>query len=290
MRGLITKGIGGFYYVQTEQGLIEAKGRGIFKKDGITLMVGDEVEIQIIDEEEKKGVIDRILPRKNQFIRPPIANVDLFAVVFAPAKPRPNFALIDKFLIMAEMHGVEAIVCINKCDLVDDEEIEKIRAVYEGVYPVLLLSSRTGMGNDTLEKMLSGKKAALAGPSGVGKSTILNSMIPYANMETGAVSAKTQRGKHTTRHVEIFDVEGGGKLFDTPGFTSFEILEADEENLWMYYPDIERYSGRCRYDNCRHMKEPDCMVREAVKNGKIHKMRYDSYVSNIEEIRSKKRY
>lgn len=290
MRGLITKGIGGFYYVQTEQGLIEAKGRGIFKKDGITLMVGDEVEIQIIDEEEKKGVIDRILPRKNQFIRPPIANVDLFAIVFAPAKPRPNFALIDKFLIMAEMHGVEAIVCINKCDLADDEEIEKIRAVYEGVYPVLLLSGKMGMGIDTLEKMISGKKAALAGPSGVGKSTILNSMIPHANMETGAVSAKTQRGKHTTRHVEIFDVEGGGKLFDTPGFTSFEILEADEENLWMYYPDIERYSGSCRYDNCRHIKEPDCMVREAVKNGKIHKMRYDSYVSNIEEIRSKKKY
>lgn len=290
MKGLIVKGIGGFYYVETECGLIEAKGRGIFKKDGITLMVGDEVELEIIDEEDKKGVINAILQRKNCFIRPPIANVDVFAVVFAPKKPKPNFALIDKFLIMAEMHGVEALICINKCDLADEAELAEIRAVYEKVYPVLNVSGKTGQGMEELEAYTAGKKIALAGPSGVGKSTILNRLIPHANMETGSVSEKTQRGKHTTRHVEIFDTEGGGKIFDTPGFTSFEILEADEENLWMYYPEIERYAGMCRYDNCRHLKEPDCRVREAVRDGEIPKLRYESYLSNLEEIKKRKKY
>lgn len=290
MKGLIVKGIGGFYYVETEAEIIEAKGRGIFKKDGTTLMVGDEVELEIIDEEEKKGVINAILPRKNSFIRPPIANADVFIVVFAPKKPKPNFALIDKFLIMAEMHSVEAIICINKCDLASDEEIAEIRAVYDSIYPVLSVSGKTGMGIGELEGRIAGKKAALAGPSGVGKSTLLNLMIPHANMETGSISEKTQRGKHTTRHVEIFDAEGGGKLFDTPGFTSFEILEAEEDSLWMYYPEIEKFAGKCRYDNCRHLKEPDCCVREAVKKGEIHKLRYESYLANMEEIQKRKKY
>ncbi len=276
--------------METEAGLIEAKGRGIFKKDGITLMVGDEVELEIIDAEEKKGVINAILPRKNSFIRPPIANVDVFIVVFAPKKPKPNFALIDKFLIMAEMNGVESIICINKSDLASEEEIEEIKKVYENIYPVLVVSGKNGLGTAELEKSIAGKKAALAGPSGVGKSTLLNCMIPHANMETGSVSEKTQRGKHTTRHVEIFDIEGGGKLYDTPGFTSFEILEAEEDKLWMYYPEIEKFAGKCRYDNCRHLKEPDCSVREAVKKGEIHKLRYESYLANMEEIQKKKKY
>ncbi len=290
MVGLIKKGIGGFYYVETEKGLIEAKGRGIFKKDGLTLMVGDNVELSIIDEEKKQGVIEEIFPRKNQFIRPPIANVEVFAVVFAPQKPKPNFALIDKFLIMAEMNGAEAVICINKCDLASEEEIAAIKAIYEPVYRVLAVSAKTGMGLPELEKLLSGKRAALAGPSGVGKSTILNSIVPHANMETGAVSEKTKRGRHTTRHAEIFDAECGAKIFDTPGFTSFEILEAQEEDLWHYYPEFEPYAGDCRYDNCRHIKEPDCGVRKAVSAGKIHSMRYDSYVLNMEEIKKRKKY
>ncbi len=290
MVGLIKKGIGGFYYVETEKGLIEAKGRGIFKKDGLTLMVGDNVELSIIDEEKKQGVIEEIFPRKNQFIRPPIANVEVFAVVFAPQKPKPNFALIDKFLIMAEMNEAEAVICINKCDLASEEEIAAIKAIYEPVYRVLAVSAKTGMGLPELEKLLSGKRAALAGPSGVGKSTILNSIVPHANMETGAVSEKTKRGRHTTRHAEIFDAECGAKIFDTPGFTSFEILEAQEEDLWHYYPEFEPYAGDCRYDNCRHIKEPDCGVRKAVSAGKIHSKRYDSYVLNMEEIKKRKKY
>ncbi len=290
MKGLIIKGIGGFYYVETDLGLIEAKGRGIFKKDGKTLMVGDEVELDIIDKEEKKGVINAILPRKNSFIRPPIANVDVFAVVFAPKKPKPNYALIDKFLIMAEMHGVEALICINKCDLADEAELAEIRAVYEKVYPVLSVSGKTGQGLGELKAYTSGKKLALAGPSGVGKSTLLNCLIPHANMQTGEISDKTQRGRHTTRHVEIFNTDSGGRIFDTPGFTSFDILEAEEDTLRMYYPEIEKFTGMCRYDNCRHLREPGCRVRIALDGGELHRQRYESYLFNLDEIKKRKRY
>ena len=245
MEGLIVKGIGGFYYVDTGLDIIEAKGRGIFKKDGITLAVGDRVELGIIDEAEKKGVINSIYPRKNQFIRPPIVNVDTFVVVFAASKPKPNLVLVDKFLVMAEMNDVEAVICINKSDLASQEELKEFRAVYEDIYPVIAVSAKTGDGMDELKKAVSGKTAALAGPSGVGKSTIINDLVPYANMETGSISEKTKRGKHTTRHAEIFNADGGGKIFDTPGFTSFEIMEAGEDNLMHYYPDIDRYTGSC---------------------------------------------
>ena len=290
MEGLIVKGIGGFYYVDTGNEIIEAKGRGIFKKYGITLAVGDRVELEIIDETGKKGVINSIYPRKNQFIRPPIVNVDTFVVVFAASKPKPNLVLVDKFLVMAEMHGVEAVICINKSDLVSRDELDEYRNVYDGIYPVIAVSARTGEGMDELKKAISGKTAAFAGPSGVGKSTITNALVPHANMETGSISEKTKRGRHTTRHAEIFKAEGGGRIFDTPGFTSFEIMEADEDSLMHYYPDIEHFSGDCYYDNCRHLKEPQCAVREAVNEGNIHKRRYESYAANMEEIKNRRKY
>ncbi|MBR5230294.1 MAG: ribosome small subunit-dependent GTPase A [Firmicutes bacterium] len=290
MKGLIIKGIGGFYYVDTESGIIEAKGRGIFKKDGITLAVGDVVDIEIIDEEGKKGVINAIETRRNKFIRPPIVNVDTFIVTFAATRPKPNFVLVDKFLVMAEMNNVDAVICINKCDLADEETLREYEAIYKDIYPVIAVSAVTGQGIEELEKTISGKTVAFAGPSGVGKSTIINAIVPHANMETGAVSEKTNRGKHTTRHVEIFKAIGGGRVYDTPGFTSFEILEAEEDNLELYYPDIEAFKGQCYYDDCRHLKEPDCSVRAAVKAGKIHKLRYESYVANMEEIKSRRKY
>ena len=290
MEGLIVKGIGGFYYVDTGNEIIEAKGRGIFKKYGITLAVGDRVELEIIDETGKKGVINSIYPRKNQFIRPPIVNVDTFVVVFAASKPKPNLVLVDKFLVMAEMHGVEAVICINKSDLVSRDELDEYRNVYDGIYPVIAVSARNGEGMDELKKAISGKTAAFAGPSGVGKSTITNALVPHANMETGSISEKTKRGRHTTRHAEIFKAEGGGRIFDTPGFTSFEIMEADEDSLMHYYPAIEHFSGDCYYDNCRHLKEPQCAVREAVNEGNIHKRRYESYAANMEEIKNRRKY
>lgn len=288
MIGLIKKGIGGFYYVSTEKGIIQAKGRGIFKKNKITLCVGDIVDLEILDDGD--GIINEIEPRKNQFIRPPIANVDCFFVVFAGKEPNPNYFNIDKFLIMAEANNTEVLICINKTDLLTVEERKEIEDIYKGVYPMTFISTVTGEGLDDLKTRCNGKKVALAGPSGVGKSTITNNLIPKANMETGVVSDKTKRGKHTTRHVEIFDLEDGGMIFDTPGFTSFEVLEVDEDELMDYYPEMAKLRGCCKYDNCRHVKEPACAIIDAVDNGVIHEKRYESYIHNLEEIKKKKRY
>ncbi|SCJ77672.1 Putative ribosome biogenesis GTPase RsgA [uncultured Eubacterium sp.] len=288
MKGLIIKGIGGFYYVKTAEGVYQAKGRGIFKKDGITLAVGDNVDLEVLPDGD--GVINTIEERKNHFIRPPIANVDCFIVVFAAAKPKPNFTVIDKFLIMAEQNDIDPILCINKCDLVSEEDLKEIQSIYASVYPVITASGKTGMGIDQLLRRIEGRKAAFAGPSGVGKSTITNLIIPEANMETGTVSQKTDRGRHTTRHVEIFEVLGGGFVFDTPGFTSFDILEAEEDDLADYYPEIAAYKGQCRFDDCRHKSEPGCKVLEAVNEGRIHKVRYESYLMNLEEIKKRKKY
>ena len=298
MKGLITKGIGGFYYVKTENDIYECTGRGVFKNNGIKLQVGDRVIIseKVLSSEARKrgvmheGVIEEVLERKNSFIRPPIVNVDTFAVTFAAKDPEPDFTVIDKFLVMAEMNHVEAVIVMNKCDLCDEETLRNYEEVYSGLYPVIRVSGKDGRGIEELEQIVRGKTAAFAGPSGVGKSTLINQLIPEAEMETGEVSKKTSRGRHTTRHVEIFESKGGGLVYDTPGFTSFDILEAEEDELQDYYPDIAVFRGRCYYDNCRHLKEPDCAVKAAVRAGEISRIRYRSYKANMEEIKEKRKY
>lgn len=288
MKGIIVKGIAGFYYVKTEEKVFQCKARGIFKKDGITPYVGDEVNIEKLDDDE--AVINEILPRKNSFIRPPIANVDCFVIVAAAARPDPNLDIIDKFLVMAEKSHTDIIICINKIDLVTDEKIKEIEEIYQDIYPLVSVCGKIGQGLDELADLMKGRKCALAGPSGTGKSTLLNRLQSKYTVETGDISEKTKRGKHTTRHVELFETNFGTLLFDTPGFTSFDVLEAEEDELHFLYPEMSALIGGCKYDDCRHLVEPGCCIREAVEQGKIHESRYQSYVSQLKEIREKKKY
>lgn len=288
MKGIIIKGIAGFYYVKTEGQIYQCKARGIFKKDGITPYVGDEVVIEKTDEGE--AVVNEILPRKNSFIRPPIANVDCFVIVVAAARPDPNPDIIDKFLVMAEKSRTDIILCVNKIDLVTDEKRREIEDIYQDIYPLVSVCGKTGQGIYQLAELLKDRKSALAGPSGAGKSTLLNRLQSKYTVETGDISEKTKRGKHTTRHVEIFETDFGALLFDTPGFTSFDVLEAEEDELHYLYPEMSPLIGGCRYDNCRHLAEPDCRIREAVEKGMIHKSRYQSYVNQLKEIREKRKY
>jgi ribosome biogenesis GTPase len=288
MKGIIVKGIAGFYYVKTEDKVYQCRARGIFKKDGIIPYVGDEVVIEKIDADE--AVINEILPRKNVFIRPPIANVDCLAIVVAAAKPDPNPDIIDKFLVMAEKNRTEIIMCINKTDLISDKKREQLEEIYKNIYSVVCVCGATGEGIDKLAALLADKKCALAGPSGAGKSTLLNRLQTRCQVETGKISEKTKRGKHTTRHVELFETDFGALLFDTPGFTSFDILDAEEDELHFLYPEMSPLIGGCRYDDCRHIKEPDCCIRDAVLQGKIHESRYQSYVNQFREIQERRKY
>lgn len=288
MEGTIVKGIAGFYYVQTADTLYQSKARGIFKKDGISPAVGDQVELQPV--EDGDAVITQILPRKNLFVRPPIANVDCFIVVLAAANPMPNLNITDKFLVMAEKSHTDIILCVNKADLAKQETLEEIQSIYSPMYPVIAVSAKDGSGIEALKDLIQSKKSALAGPSGVGKSTLLNRLAAQHLAETGDISGKTKRGKHTTRHSQLFDIGKNAMIFDTPGFTSFDILDAEEEELPFFYPEMEPFAGQCKYDNCRHLKEPQCAVRQALKNSRINQSRYDSYVSQMTEIKQKKRY
>ncbi|MEL7655371.1 MAG: ribosome small subunit-dependent GTPase A [Bacillota bacterium] len=288
MKGIIVKGIAGFYYVKTGDKVYQCKARGIFKKDGVIPYVGDEVIIEKISEDE--AVVNEILPRKNFFIRPPIANVDCFVIVIAAAKPDPNPDIIDKFLVMAEKNHTDIIICINKIDLVSEEKRKKIEEIYQNIYPVVCVCGATGDGIDKLSAQMEYKKCALAGPSGTGKSTLLNRLQTRCTVETGVISEKTKRGKHTTRHVELFETDFGALVFDTPGFTSFDILDAEEDELHFLYPEMTELIGGCKYDDCRHIKEPDCCIRDAVNQGKIHESRYQSYVNQYKEIQERRKY
>ena len=300
MRGLIVKGIAGFYYVKSGESVYRCKARGVFKQRDIKPAVGDEVIIEIIPDNEDSLITEIITPR-NKFIRPFIANVDCFVIVTAAAEPWPVMPVIDRLLVMAEKNHTDIVLCINKCDLVRGEKnknrraaesVRLLREIYEPLYPVVCTDCRSGAGIDEIKTLIRGKKAALAGPSGSGKSSVLNRLKPEAEAETGNISEKSKRGKHTTRHSELFTIDEseGTMIFDTPGFTSFDILEADEEELQHLYPEIDRYSGSCRYKNCRHIAEPECSVLRALEEDKISISRYESYKQQLNEIKKSRQY
>lgn len=292
MQGKIIKGIAGFYYVHVErQGIYECKAKGIFRKDHKKPLVGDDVDVEVLDEEEKLGHILEILPRKSALIRPAVANVDQALIIFAIVKPNPNFNLLDRFLIRMERQNLPTIICFNKQDIATPEEKEALQKAYETCgYQVLFISALEEEGLEQVRHILAGKTTAVAGPSGVGKSSLINRLAPKANMETGAISEKIERGKHTTRHSEIIALGENTYIVDTPGFTSLDISEITKEELGSYYPEFVQYEPYCKFSGCAHISEPSCGVKEAVADGKISQVRYDNYKVLYQELKEIKRY
>lgn len=292
MQGKIIKGIAGFYYVHDGHSRIyECKAKGSFRNQKIKPLVGDDVEFTILSGEEGTGTIRDILPRKNFLIRPAVANIDQALILFAAKEPTPNFNLLDRFLIMMERQEVPCLICFNKEDLADDEWLSKLRFIYESAgYPVYFLSAREKRGLDPVRALIQNKTTALAGPSGVGKSSLTNLLVPEANMETGGLSEKIKRGKHTTRHSELFFAGENTYMMDTPGFSSIDVSAVLPEDLREYFPEYREYEGSCRFLGCHHMSEPDCRVKEAIAAGTLSKERYETYTLLYEELKQKKRY
>ena len=292
MQGKIVKGISGFYYVHVvESGIYECKAKGAFRNQNIKPLVGDDVTIAVIDEEKKKGNIECILPRKNELIRPAVANIDLALIIFAAAKPQPNFNLLDRFLIMMEYQKVPVVICFNKQDLVSQDELLQIASVYESCgYTVMYTSASENQGVDELKALLTDKTTAVAGPSGVGKSSLINCLQPNIQMETGSISKKIERGKHTTRHSEIIPIAGDTYIMDTPGFSTLYIPGFEKEDLQQFYPEFAEYEPYCRFKGCSHISEPACGVKEAIAEGKISKLRYENYKLLYQELKDAKKY
>lgn len=292
MQGKIIKGIAGFYYIYAENDEVyECKAKGIFRKDNRKPLVGDNVEIEVLDEQEKEGSVTAILPRKNSLIRPAVANVDQAFVIFAMENPKPNFTLLDRFLIMMEKENVPAVICFNKKDLATEEELEFLYETYKSCgYQVILSSTFNGEGLEEIREILKGKTTVVAGPSGVGKSSITNALQENVQMETGEISKKLKRGKHTTRHSQVIPVGKDTYLMDTPGFSSLYLTDIEEQELKDYFPEFREYEDQCRFQGCRHIHEPGCAVKEALSNHKISSLRYEDYLGLHEEIKEKRRF
>lgn len=290
LNGQIIKGIGGFYYVDTQVGLYECRARGIFRKQKVTPLVGDRVAISVVDEENKKGVIEEINKRDTELVRPPIANVDKALIVFAIKNPKPNLSLLDRFIVLAEKEELEIVIILTKADLDDENMLDEIKLTYElSGYKVIPVSNKTKLNIDKVKDELAGNVVVFAGPSGVGKSSLLNEIDKNFKLQTGEVSDKIKRGKHTTRHAELLKLECGGMVADTPGFSSLTLDDISETELKEFFIEFDEFDD-CRFGSrCIHEKEPSCAVKEAVERGEISKKRYDSYIQLLNEIRQGKR-
>lgn len=289
--GIITKGIGGFYYIDTEQGIYECRARGIFRKNKVTPLVGDNVKISIVDEDNKKGVLEEIKERETELVRPPISNVNKALIVFAIKNPNPNLSLLDRFIVLAEREGLEIVIILTKCDLATDEELKNLKRIYElSGYKVIPVSNEKKLNIDKVKEELKGNIVVFAGPSGVGKSTLLNNIDNKFQLQTGKVSDKIKRGKHTTRHAELLKLECGGMVADTPGFSSLTLDDIEETELKEYFIEFDDFAEECKFGGrCMHENEPSCGVKDAVNDKKIAKERYESYIQLLNEKRQWKR-
>lgn len=290
MDGIITKGIGGFYYIKTDEGIIESKARGVFREDKIKPMIGDRVRIRI-SSEDNTGYIEEIYPRDTELIRPAVANVTQVIVVVSIKDPKLNTWLLDRFTIMAEHENLKLLICINKSDL-DREEAKKVKEAYSlAGYDVIETSVEDNIGIEELKEELKGQVSVFAGPSGVGKSSILNLLDNDLGLEVGNISKKTKRGKHTTRHVELIDLGNDSYVLDTPGFSSLNLDFLDDETLVRkYFREINKYGVDCKFLSCLHKNEPKCNVKKMVEEGKISELRYTNYLRFLDEVKNIKRY
>lgn len=286
LEGVIVKGIGGFYYIDTESGVFETRARGIFRKEGIRPTVGDHVRISVLDEKNKKGSLDEILPRRNELIRPRVSNVDQAIIVFAAKSPNINLDLLDRFLLLAEEQELEIVIVINKIDRDKKMQYKEIAAMYQQIgYPVICTCAELGTGVEELKKALENKISVFAGPSGVGKSSLINAAYPGLELNTGEISEKIQRGRHTTRHAELICISENSYIVDSPGFTSLFLNHIPWEKLQYYFKEFEPFVHKCYYNGCMHINEPDCAVKSEIGEA-INSLRYERYVTIFQDLKN----
>ena len=291
MKGRIIKGVAGFYYVKvTGSGIYQCKAKGLFRKEKIKPLVGDIVEIAVTHEKDMEANIEDILPRKNELYRPAAANIDQALIVMAFSDPDPDCGVLDRFLIQMELKALPVVICFNKEDLCDERKAYEIKKTYEEAgYRTLFVSVKEKKGLSELKECLENKITVLAGPSGVGKSSIVNSMVSSDIMQTGEISAKLRRGKNTTRHAQLVEAGENTYICDTPGFTSFESEDINSDDLRKYFPEIAKHEGECRFNGCVHVNEPGCAVKEEVEAGNISRLRYASYLRLYNELKEKEK-
>ena len=291
MQGKIIRGIGGFYYINACNSIYECKAKGSFRKEGIKPLVGDDCIIDILDEKNYLANITSILPRHSELIRPAVANVDQAMIIFAVSRPEPNFNLLDRFIIQMWQKELPCIIVINKMDLAGDKQRCEIEEAYEACgCRVVFTSVNTNEGVDEIRKLIKGKTTTVAGPSGVGKSSMINLLQSSVKMQTGMLSDKIDRGKHTTRHSELIPIDEDTYILDTPGFSSLNLFDVSTDTLKDYYYELEEYATDCRFLDCKHISEPDCGVKRAVENGNVSRLRYDNYLTLYRECKDKRKY
>ncbi len=291
--GKIIRAVGGFYFVWCHEDAqtYQCRARGVFRKDSFRPLVGDDCTFRLTRAQDVEGYVETIAKRKNRLIRPPVANVDQALVLFAFTSPDPNFQLLDRFLIEMRRQEIRTIICFNKSDLAAEASRSELLNVYSRCgCSVLAVSVLKEEGLEQIRELMRRKTTVLAGPSGVGKSSLTNYLCPSAGMEVGALSSRTERGKQTTRHAELFAVGDDTFFFDTPGFSSLELRDLKKEEVKQFYPEFEEYEPQCRFQGCMHIHEPDCGVKRALEDGAISRQRYDSYLQLVEEISSLRRY